>query len=198
MSDNMSAPTRSPFSAILAGLIGVAIGAVGAGAIGLVLMQRQQARHDAQMEAVAAAAANVPDLPFRQVPFFDMRDDDETRVKKFGTEFIEDLENNRLQSAYRSMTPDYQMKTKREMFDALIAEHPAIRRLNTYERVEKVRKGTESTSYDFYLTATERHAEIGANKVNFALTIAKINGEWRVASFEIDADSKPKKKAGGT
>src|SRR5262245_9866738 len=116
MSDNTNPPTRAPFSPILAGLIGLVVGAVGAGAIFFVFMQRLQARHEAQLAAVTAANVRVPELAFGQGPVFDMRDNDETKVKRFGGEFIEDLENNRLQSAYRSMTPDYQMKTKREAF----------------------------------------------------------------------------------
>jgi hypothetical protein len=192
MAESASTSPRSATPVLLAGSLGLVVGAVGAGAIFFVYMERMQVRHQAQL--AAAATVKAPELNFGQGAVFDMRDGVDAKVKKFGTEFIDDLESNRLQSAYRSMSPDFQMKNKREAFDKMIADNPAIRKLTYSDRVEKVRKGTEAGSYEFYLTASERGADANKDKVNFALRIVKINDEWRVADFEIDADSKPKKK----
>lgn len=181
---------------ILGGLAGLAVGAVAASGIFWILMQRQQARHEAELAATAAAVVpvkEVGELIRPGVPVFDMREGDDSKVKKAGTEFIEDLQNNRLQSAYRSMTPEFQKKNTREQFDAMIAEYPAVRNLASYLPTVKVRRG-DGESFEFYVTHTERGVDTGKDKVNFALTLTKISDEWRIAQFEITVDSKPKKK----
>jgi hypothetical protein len=200
MANSSHPESRSVFPPILAGLFGLALGAAVAGGVFWLLMERQRTRHAAELAEANLALrplniGEVPNLmPNPNVPIFDMRGDDESKVRKFGTDFVEDLENNRMQSAYRSMTPDFQMKNKREDFDAMIAENPSVRSLSGVDRSEKVRKGADGQSYEYYLTAVERSDDGRRSKVNFALTIVKVNDEWRIAEWEIVADSKAKKK----
>jgi hypothetical protein len=194
MSDVTRTPNRGPIVPVLFGLAGLFIGAAIASGIFWILMLRQQARHDAQLVAVMAPLNNAGDIVRSGVPMFDMRESDESKVQKSGTEFVEDLENNRLPSAYRSMTPAFQMKTDRQAFDTRIAEYPMVRNLLYGDRTTKVKRGADGQSYEYYMTATERNADSSKNKVNFFLSIVRVNDEWRVAEFEIIADSKPAKK----
>jgi hypothetical protein len=191
MSDNER--SRGSFPPLLAGLIGLIVGGAIAGGLLGALMLRQQARHEAQLAAVTAQTADVGGALRGAANMFDTRDDDEQRVRKIGNEFVEDLENNRLTSAYRLMAPDFQAKTDRKAFEAMIAQYPSVRTIIYGSSTMKVRKGVDPQTYEYYLTATDRNATTNQNKVNFAITFVRVNDEWRISEFEITADARPMK-----
>jgi hypothetical protein len=189
---NDPAPSRG-FPAILAGLIGLVVGGVAAGSILGFLLVRQQARHEAELAAVNAGTQPIKDLrdgiAVFNPPKPNEADPEERQVTKFGTEFVEDLENNRLASAYRVMSTEYQKKTERAMFDEMVTSLPGLRTIGDYDRKPKTRK-LQDGKWDFYFTGTERNT---FKKVNVTLTVARMKEDWRVEELEILTEGNPKK-----
>lgn len=183
-------PSRGAFLVVLAGLVGAALGAAVTGAVFWVLMARQQVRHEAELAAVGLGAAGLDALrqaaPGGGKP---AAPSEEAQAKKFGEGFVADLEANRLASAYRSMTSEYQKKTDRKTFDALIDGYPQVQKLWS-SRTEQVRKAAEGGGWEYYATCQEHGRAEPHNKVNFALILVKERDAWRVAELEITADSK--------
>lgn len=116
----------------------------------------------------------------------------ESKVMEVGKEFVKDIENNRLASAFRTLSSAYQAKLDRQKFDEMIAKVPQVRRLSSSipSRDCKVRKLGEGKAYDFFFTGRDNYAESGKDLVNFALTFTQENGEWRVEEMEITAEGK--------
>jgi len=113
----------------------------------------------------------------------------EKEVLEVGKEFVGDLENLRLVSAYRSLSSALRSKTERTAFEAEIAKFPTIRELvSEYSRQYKVRKALDGVGYEFYCTA--RTVNYPQFTVNVALTLMKEDNAWRVSEFEISDDKK--------
>lgn len=124
---------------------------------------------------------------------------EEAEVLAFGKNFVEDLEQNRLTSAYRLTSPEFQKETERKAFNELVEKYPKLNQLeNVSHRQEKVRKSADGKEWEYYCTAREFHeSQIGGAapglgpRVNFSLTIAKDGTTWRVTSLEIAREKTP-------
>jgi hypothetical protein len=115
---------------------------------------------------------------------------EEEKVKQAGKGFVEDLEKDRLASAYRATTAAYQKRTERKAFDELVEKSPEVRSLSTFEqsRQEKVRRVAADKDYEYYFTGLHLGTgpHLGNNRlVNIALKLVEEGGEWKVDDVEI-------------
>lgn len=212
-----TAAPNSPIPKVLFFLVGLILGGAAASGGFLVYNQQKQSAFEAQIADLEAKLAaklpgdpgkllnaalgqvgnfgglipnvNLPGAPQPAAPAVPLVVSDEIKVDELGKGFIADLESNRVLSAYKTMSDDYQKKTERKDFDALIAKFPGLRRMNSssYPREQKIRKHNDK-SWEFYFTGRDAQGAFGKNLVNLALTISKDGDEWRINELEITAE----------
>jgi hypothetical protein len=110
---------------------------------------------------------------------------EEEKVKQVGKEFVEDLEKDRVASAYRSTSTPFQKRTERKAFDELVEKYPQVRELAQVEgwRQEKTKKLPNKKGYEYYFTTYMVSAP--TKTFNVTLTIVDEGGEWKVDDLEI-------------
>lgn len=118
--------------------------------------------------------------------------DDMSKILALGKEFVSDLEQNRLASAYRSTAEGYQASKTRPDFDEMVVKHPGLRRLNPAltSRVEKARKGADGKWWEYYFTGKDSAMATTKDMINVALTFTKGGSEWQIIEVEITDEAK--------
>jgi hypothetical protein len=142
-------------------------------------------------QARAAYEGTAPTVPPEQT--------EEMQVLDFGKTFVGDLEQNRLTSAYRLTSAEYQQEVERQKFDELVEKLPGLKRLeNMQHRQSKVRKSADGKQWEYYCTAREidpnqlSGADPGLGpRINFAINIAKLDNGWQVTALEILREKTP-------
>jgi hypothetical protein len=109
---------------------------------------------------------------------------EEEKIKQLGKEFVEDLEKDRVASAYRSTSAAFQKRTERKAFDEMVEKNPQLKGLIQLDvwRQQKVKKLSGDKGYEYYFTGTV----LGTNMlVNISLVLIAEGSEWKVDDVEI-------------
>jgi len=204
----MSEPTTSSASPektswLLNGLVGLLIGAALTSGVFLILMRRQEARHQEQLAALRPKSIDLVNMlnsalgnstdKAPQTAAATPADAEAAKVLAFGKAFVADLENDRLASAYRTTTATYQAKQQRKEFDEMVHKIVGVRRLIQQEsdRESKVRKQADGTGHEFYFTGHDYQASGQNNRINLALVIVPEKDGFRVSELELTAEKGP-------
>jgi cell division protein FtsB len=109
---------------------------------------------------------------------------EEEKVKQLGKEFVEDLEKDRVASAFRSTSAAFQKRTERKAFDEMVEKSAELKGLIQVEqfRQQKVKKLSGDKGYEYYFTGQTFQT---SKLVNISLVLINDSGEWKVDDVEI-------------